>query len=599
MDLGQESFIVMDTNTHPWSRAPEIRLPRLEKYLRVEKFKQPPIQESGDRLTMQRFPTWLFCPSCRRMYRWGREQEVESSGDLPRCATQSCRKSILVPMRYVAVCRNGHVSDVDWFKWAHSDPKTRSEGSCDARHQQLKFTTQSHMGSSLEALRIECERCGAYRSLQDLSQSNALARAGQKCTGRQPWQRRQQEEVNCDAPLKALLRSQTAVHFSDLKSALDVTTGRARRDQAFDDTFTEVVRNLEDFQGFSQPSDYEPSIDRIAQQIGRRIGREVTIEELRAALAEHYSQQAELSEGGLGGASDEAEDLLLDEWPALTTPTEDRTASSQLIVDSSDWPGEGDGSGELSRVIKDVYLIERLREVRAMQGFRRLEPDAELVSPNLARGGPPTWLPAIEVFGEGIFLEFHADALAEWEQSEKEAINHHLSGLVESLESAEGLLGRFEPLLPVLPRFIMVHTFSHVLMRQLCYESGYGGASIRERLYVFPDRAGLLIYTADGDSEGSLGGLVRQGRADRLKSIVLSTLERATWCSNDPICMEMPQQGLGGLNRAACHACALAPETSCDYLNSLLDRKLLIGDGAQESVGEGELRGYFQGLLGG
>ena len=182
------------------------------------------------------------------MYRWGREQEVESSGDLPRCATQSCRKSILVPMRYVAVCRNGHVSDVDWFKWAHSDPKTRSEGSCDARHQQLKFTTQSHMGSSLEALRIECERCGAYRSLQDLSQSNALARAGQKCAGRRPWQRRQQEEVNCDAPLKALLRSQTAVHFSDLKSALDVTTGRARRDQAFDDTFTEVVRNPEDFQ---------------------------------------------------------------------------------------------------------------------------------------------------------------------------------------------------------------------------------------------------------------------------------------------------------------------------------------------------------------
>ena len=145
---------------------------------------------------------------------------------------------------------------------------------------------------------------------------------------------------------------------------------------------------------------------------------------------------------------------------------------------------------------------------------------------------------------------------------------------------SRGLLGRFEPLLPVLPRFIMVHTFSHVLMRQLCYESGYGGASIRERLYVFPDRAGLLIYTADGDSEGSLGGLVRQGRADRQVHRFVDAragdlvLQRSNLHGNAPA-------GLGWPESRGLPCLRLAPETSCDYLNSLLDRKLLIGDGAR------------------
>ena len=75
-----------------------------------------------------------------------------------------------------------------------------------------------------------------------------------------------------------------------------------------------------------------------------------------------------------------------------------------------------------------------------------------------------------------------------------------------------------------------------------------------------------------------MGGLVRQGKQDRFISTLITALERGTWCSADPVCQELPGQGLMGLNRAACHACALASETSCVNYNTLLDRMLLVGD---------------------
>ena len=135
---------------------------------------------------------------------------------------------------------------------------------------------------------------------------------------------------------------------------------------------------------------------------------------------------------------------------------------------------------------------------------------------------------------------------------------------------------------------IAIHTFAHVLMRQLVFESGYSSSALRERIYVAPDAAGVLIYTADSDSEGSLGGLVRQGRPDRLTDLILLALDQAVWCSADPVCSEAAGQGLGGFNRAACHACCLVPETSCVLANTLLDRGLLLGrpDGLPGLLGE-------------
>ena len=113
----------------------------------------------------------------------------------------------------------------------------------------------------------------------------------------------------------------------------------------------------------------------------------------------------------------------------------------------------------------------------------------------------------------------------------------------------------------------------------MSYECGYGSSSIKERIYFssMPRRKmnGLLIYTT-GDSEGSLGGLVRLGKHEVFDNIIQSAIDKAKWCSLDPLCVESKGQGPDGCNLAACHNCALVSETCCENGNRLLDRALLI-----------------------
>ena len=135
---------------------------------------------------------------------------------------------------------------------------------------------------------------------------------------------------------------------------------------------------------------------------------------------------------------------------------------------------------------------------------------------------------------------------------------------------------------------VLIHSFAHLLIRQLSYDSGYDSSSISERIYASSGTdgmAGLLLYTASGDSEGTLGGLVRQGRAEYLPSTIKAALQNALYCSSDPLCIESTGQGLNSLNLAACHSCTLLPETSCEMSNMLLDRALVVGTPDDQNLG--------------
>ena len=137
---------------------------------------------------------------------------------------------------------------------------------------------------------------------------------------------------------------------------------------------------------------------------------------------------------------------------------------------------------------------------------------------------------------------------------------------------------------------MLLHTLAHVLINQLSFDCGYGSASLRERLYCdFTDPSrpmhGFLIYTASGDSEGTMGGLVRQGNPGRLETTLRRALKHAAWCSSDPVCIESKGQGSDNSNLAACHGCCLLPETSCEEGNRLLDRALLIGTPERPALG--------------
>ena len=195
-------------------------------------------------------------------------------------------------------------------------------------------------------------------------------------------------------------------------------------------------------------------------------------------------------------------------------------------------------------------------------------------------------LPANQVYGEGLFFAFDNDRIREWANH-----NYQINDLNQTLEQyystnlEPGSMGEFlssEMDLYGRAKFYLLHTFSHLIMKELEFSCGYPTASLSERLYYSDEMCGVLIYTADG-AEGSMGGLVWQGRPDLIKKIILSALSRAQDCSSDPMCWENSD----GLNKAACFSCAMVSETSCEHGNMGLDRRALVDN----------VFGYFRDLL--
>jgi hypothetical protein len=258
---------------------------------------------------------------------------------------------------------------------------------------------------------------------------------------------------------------------------------------------------------------------------------------------------------------------------------------------------------DLARWLGRVNLVERLRETRVFYGFDRLEvtpqPLAGMPESAMAQlfRTPPTepqerWLPAVEVFGEGIYIELNEQRLTKWQAEHQQWFQERLS---------DQFVNRMAEVFQTLPplgaenriwasRYLVVHTFAHILINQLVFECGYSTASLRERLYVSADpaapMAGILVYTAAGDSEGTLGGLVRLGRAERLSLVIRRALSRASWCSADPVCSEnLGGQGSRLANLASCHGCTLLPETACETINHGLDRGMIVGTPGKRDSG--------------
>ena len=244
-----------------------------------------------------------------------------------------------------------------------------------------------------------------------------------------------------------------------------------------------------------------------------------------------------------------------------------------------------------NKYVDRLVRVRKLRKVEALRGFRRDaqgNPDSEALVEKIAplSSRPESWLPAIEMKGEGLFIELNLDKVRSWEK--RPAVTERMSALKTRFEREAAERGWEDAQCPT-PRYVLVHTFAHLLIRQLTLECGYSSASLQERLYVATpeevdaeegpteEMAGCLIYTATPDSEGSYGGLVRLGEPDRFKNLMQDAIRIATWCSSDPICSTVEGQGYKAFNRAACHACALVPETSCERRNTFLDRVLVVG----------------------
>jgi hypothetical protein len=563
-DYRGESLIAQDIGKWDGGGRP-IHLDRLAVDLGVTGFKSAPARSgrstTGPRLPFVRFPRWLFCPTCRDLIRWRDSDEV--LGEPARC-TACPRRPQLVPMRFVVVCEEGHLGDVQWDRWAHAGARTDEQKQC--RGSSLKFLSQPEAGTGLRALVVRCTSCKSQESLDGIT--SGAPHDGIVCSGKQPWVY-SETPVSCEATPRVVQRGASNLYFAEVRSAIDIPP---ESDFEVYDDVTSLVANAKGFDMLLA----EPPGEALYMLLVTRIAGEVGVEERR--VEEVVAAKAAEIEGTARAQSTLTGDLRRDEWSALRAQRRNQDARNHFITRHEPLvPADGEDPvlRMLGERLADTVLVTRLREVRTLKSFRRYSTEGVEIRPGLERR--LDWLPAIEVFGEGVFLSFDEDVLQEWERRDQ------VIARVRELEERrkDSFVGARVRVAS--PRFVLLHTFAHLLIRRLAFECGYTAASLRERIYCAEAGresepfAGVLVYTASGDAEGTLGGLVRQGRTPRMAETILAMLEDAAWCSSDPICIESRGQGYEGLNRGACHACALLAETSCEYANALLDRGVVVG----------------------
>jgi hypothetical protein len=469
-----------------------------------------------------------------------------SKGDQP------ARDADAVPARFLLACRDGHLDDFPWHYFVHG-----GNSSCKG---QLRFF-ESGASMQTENLWVKCDGCPATRSL-----AQAFGKSGKEslpsCRGRHPHL--DHFDAGCDEEARAVLLGATNSWFPVTLSALAIPQPNVSPLHQI------IIDFWEDFSDVEDVAMLKGTIKALirrgeAQGIGDHDPQAVW-----SAIEAHRNGEAPVTVG--------ESDIKGPEWDVLTQPNPP-TDYPHFMSKPAGTPTA------FGTYIKRVLLLERLREVNALMGFTRVEAPEESGDSDdrpkmasLSRLKNTDWVPANQVHGEGIFIQFDEQALVRWEGLPAvKAVDKMLRGGHKGwrnsrhLDPSEGYPGI---------RYAMLHTLSHILIRELALECGYNAASIRERIYADTmngtPQAGILIYTAAADSDGTLGGLVDLGKPESLGPLLEQALNRATICSSDPLCAEHDAEKDRSLHGAACHACSLVAETSCERGNRYLDRSLLI-----------------------
>ncbi|WP_224763682.1 DrmB family protein [Salinibacterium sp. ZJ70] len=531
---GDQSLMICGIDSWDERFSPEIEEPRLARSLGVRTFRSPSSGRKIGDVPVVRFPEYHYCPECRRL-------DPFWKFDPRKMKCNDCDRDI-TPSRFVACCEDGHIEDFPYFNWVHRG----AEGAPGGRHQ-LKLTTRG-ASSSLADIVISCT-CGVKSYDLDGSFSYSALRQIKSCGGKRPWLPDAQPD-QCTKPLRVLQRGSSNVWFGAVRSAISIPPWSSP-DARFVNKYWTVLKQFpEESLEVALPafaaSEPGVSIEGVADLIRRR----------------HTFDDAE---------PPTEVDLRNDEYFALRD-------GSVTRGDDTFTCREVEVSPRLSGVVAQVSAVDRLREVRALHGFTRVTASATATAtPRMAKLSSrlTDWLPATEVLGEGIFIRLDERVVHQWEST---GLASHRRGLLaDSLELRAREAG-IDAMPAPTARFLALHTLAHAVLKELSLDAGYPTGALRERVYAEEGQAGFLVYTASSDAAGSLGGLAALSSPEPLARAIEGALARAAWCSNDPVCSESVPSGSDGLNLAACHACMLLPETSCESKNIYLDRALLIGD---------------------
>lgn len=524
-------------------------------------FRLPPLGEDKKAtpdggIEVLELPRWFVCqnPACRALVR---VDGLEPKGSRYRHMCIRPRGSEAVPVRFVATCRRGHIEEFPWAWFAH-----RSQGGpCAAPSLKLLEGATGDF-SQVEVVCV----CGARERLSTALVPQSLLH----CGGHRPWLGEAGKE-SCQEPLRLLVRSASNAYFGQEVSALSIPERGRKLEaairqqwdilQAATDATLPAFRHIPKVQealGSASDADVLDVINQI------RLGGPVTREPLRTA---EYRQFVAVEKEKAG------------ELPPAVGDFFAREAQP--------------GGGPIPKIAR-LVLVPKLREVRVQIGFTRLEPvmpdlegefDLEVQSAPLSL--TQDWLPATEVRGEGVFIQLDERAIREWEtRPEVEARERELRAgyrdWLETLRKDNAPVKRENA--PPFPgaRFYLLHSLSHLLLSAISLECGYAASAIRERIYCAPadadtPMAAILLSTGSPGTEGTLGGLVEQGR--NLKRHLKTALDLGRLCSNDPVCAgHSPQKDYAEryLEGSACHGCLFIAESSCERFNRYLDRSLVV-----------------------
>ncbi|MGL5860732.1 MAG: DrmB family protein [Phycicoccus sp.] len=542
------------------------------------------------------FPQWFRCTGCDRLaplelfeyvnthpYRPD-EAHFEHAGCTGRPrrdgapARSAKRKApTAVPARYLLVCLNGHLDEFLYSEWVHgASPCVENP----------PLAMVDHTGGKGASAAIECRGCGARRRMNEAQGQAGRAKLPQ-CRGRHPHLDGYDRECGLDTRL--MLVGASNLWFSASASVIVMPMEEADRDVVASDALLSSLGSelLEDY------ADRPERLRSVAQPLlppTFDLGA-FTDDELaalaRRALAPEPAPSAE--EQDQRRQVWDPIDILRPEWAHLTREVRGQQVkepSSGLVLSQRDAPDV------VQPLIARVVAVDRLRKINALLGFTRVDnvdrlADAADRLVRLSRDQRPGWTVGTEDLGEGIFIQLHEPSVADWErrvassdlwQAHRAAHRTNVTNRWSETAEIPDIDARLRP-----PRYWLVHTLAHVVIRELAAYSGYGAASMIERIYAWegtadrPPAAGLLIATTASDSDGTLGGLVRLSQPELLGPRIEVALRRAGRCSSDPICAQrLPRDPEDFLHGAACHCCVFASETTCERSNRFLDRRFLV-----------------------
>ncbi len=497
-----------------------------------------------------RFPAWVQCtnPACSAFGPFGR---VASAKSEYKCF---CGHRF-VAARIIKICPDGHMDDFPWDEFYH-DGK-----GCDLPHPKYRLVTVKEQTGNLNDLLLVC-KCNQKPDGVKLGSIYEFP-LGRHCAGRRPWL--STNEPSCKHRAEVVLRGASNVYFPKIMSELIVPRAKTKFDIFYSDYLAKHKASYLVMPEQIRGTFIGGLLDSLSSEVATlRMEREELIKDIVDLFEDRNTKKkSELTS---------EEKIREDEFAILHNPS---IVNPDIIPKVFSAKRIDADSTLRNRGLTNLVSVSRLQEIRVLQGFSRVLPHPKkdkgrVIS--LGSSADDTYL-AIEVNGEGLFLSFDDARLESW--AKKKNVMSRTSSLMALFTGEPG----FRPIpFSVDPKAIFLHSFAHALIKQMALFGGYSSIAIREKIYLGPSHNGILLYTGETDSEGTMGGITSLGDKEKFTEIFLEAIEDCRWCSSDPICSEnSPEEG-SSENLAACHACLHLSETSCEFSNKLLDRLSVVSE---------------------